>query len=220
MQRISIRESSVAWRRRAVLTGLATLTAAVAPSLPTVPVALAHQPEANPGSPDVIAPYLVPKATVSRAIRGVVPAGSVDYYALEMDAHEALVLWLLTPAADACEGFAPIMRIHDGFHDPDVVRPWDGTTWFAGRTVTRREPSSWVVEANPWGWFAHAGERAYSGPYVRVAVGPGTLLVSIEATPDSGGAYTFAPGHLEIPGGGVTASTMSRWRTCPATWEP
>ena len=184
-----------------------------------VPVALAHQPEVNLGSPDFLAPYQVPKPTVSRAIRGVVPAGGVDYYALEMDAHDALVLWLLTPDTGACAGFAPSLRIHDGFHDPEVVRSWDGSTWFGGQIVTRREPTSWVVEANPWGRFAHGGERANSGPYVRIDLGPGTTLVSIEATADRGGAYTFAPGHLEIPGGGVDASTMARWRACPATWE-
>lgn len=179
----------------------------------------AHQPEANLGSPDPLLPYRVPSPTVSRAIRGVLPPGGRDYYALEVERPVALTLWLLTPAVGACAGFAPILRIHDGAHDPAVLLPWNGTRWFAARTIVVSEPGAVVVASDPWGAFQHGGERSNSGPYLKPVLGSGTTLISVEAPPDRGGAYTFAPGDLEIPGGWIEASVRERWRTCPQSWD-
>lgn len=184
-----------------------------------VPTAAAHQPEVNAGSPDPDAPYRVPFASVSRAIRGVVPAGGVDWYALELDRPTALTLWLLTPMVDACDGFSPVMRIVDGAHDVTDVGAWDGRRWFEATSIVTRLAGSVRIEASPWGKFQHGGERSRSGPYAKPVLGPGTTLVAIEAPDDRGGAYTFAPGDLEIPGGGVDPRVAAWWRTCPASWD-
>jgi len=165
------------------------------------------------------APYRVPFASVSRAIRGVVPAGGVDWYALELDRPTALTLWLLTPMVDACDGFSPVMRIVDGAHDVTDVGAWDGRRWFEATSIVTRLAGSVRIEASPWGRFPHGGERSRSGPYAKPVLGPGTTLVAIEAPDDRGGAYTFAPGDLEIPGGGVDPRVAAWWRTCPASWE-
>lgn len=184
-----------------------------------IPTASAHQPEVNAGSPDPDMPYRVPFSNVSRAIRGVVPAGGVDWYALELDQPTALTLWLLTPSVDACSGFWPVMRIMDGTHDPADLLAWDGRRWFEATSAVTRHATSVVIDASPWGTFQHGGERSRSGPYVRPVIGAGTTLVAIEAPEDRGGAYTFAPGDLEIPGGGVDPRITAWWRTCPESWS-
>ena len=184
-----------------------------------VPTASAHQPEVNAGSPDPDVPYRVPFPNVSRAIRGVVPAGGVDWYALELDRPTALTLWLLTAMADACDGFAPTMRISDGPHDAARVGAWNGRRWFEATSIVTRLAGSVRIEASPWGKFQHGGERSRSGPYARPVLGPGTTLVAIEAPVDRGGAYTFAPGDLEIPGGAIDPRVAAWWRSCPASWE-
>ena len=74
-------------------------------------LAEAHQPMHNPGSPDPTAPFMIPAPEVSRAIRGVLPPGGSDFYALDLARPTAITLWLLTPMVDACDGFEPVMRI-------------------------------------------------------------------------------------------------------------
>ena len=215
------------WRRRSVFAGLVASAALVLASPLAgiggvafgVPAASAHQPEVNAGSPDPDAPYRVPFPNVSRAIRGVVPAGGVDWYALELDRPTALTLWLLTPMVDACDGFAPTMRITDGAHYVADVGSWNGRRWFEATSIVTRLDGSVRIDAFPWGRFQHGGERSRSGPYARPVLGPGTTLIAIEAPADRGGAYTFAPGDLEIPGGGVDPRVAAWWRTCPASWE-
>ena len=47
-----------------------TLVALVIQTVLSAPLAEAHQPMHNPGSPDQTAPFLIPAPAVSRAIRG------------------------------------------------------------------------------------------------------------------------------------------------------
>ena len=112
----------------------------------------------NAGSPDPDAPYRVPFASVSRAIRGVVPAGGVDWYALELDRPTALTLWLLTPMVDACDGFSPVMRIVDGAHDVTDVGAWDGRRWFEATSIVTRLAGSVRIEATLY--VSRAGHKA------------------------------------------------------------
>jgi hypothetical protein len=214
-------------RRRSLVAGF-TAGLALAATSPLASVAglvrgvstvSAHQPEVNAGSPDPRAPYRVPFSNVSRAIRGVVPAGGVDWYALELDRPTALTLWLLTPMVDACDGFSPVMRVIDGEHDTNDLLSWSGRTWFEATSIVTPHSGSLLVEASPWGRFQHGGERSRSGPYARPILGPGTTFVAIEAPHERGGAYTFAPGDLEIPGGAIDPRVAAWWRTCPASWE-
>ncbi len=187
-----------------------------------VPFAEAHQPMHNPGSPDQTAPFLIPAPTVSRAIRGVLPPGGRDFYALELARSTAITLWLLTPMVDACNGFEPVMRIwHEGAHR-SIADRWDGNLWFRAVTSVGLDEDSargLVAKASPWGRFEHGGERSNSGPYLKPVLGPGAMVVSIEAPLDRGGAYTFAPGDLEIPGGYVDPELQALWRACPDEWD-
>ncbi len=186
------------------------------------PFAQAHQPMHNPGSPDQTAPFLVPGPEVSRSIRGVLGPGGKDFYALELSRPTAITLWLLTPMVDACDGFEPVMRIWpEGSHEAIAGR-WDGNVWFRAVTSVGLDVDgarSLVAKASPWGKFEHGGDRSNSGPYLKPVLGPGPVIVSIEAPVDRGGAYTFAPGDLEIPGGYVAPEIRARWRTCPDAWD-
>ncbi len=209
-------------QRHTRLAMAASLSALVMLTVIYVPFAEAHQPMHNPGSPDQTAPFLIPAPTVSRAIRGVLPPGGRDFYALELARSTAITLWLLTPMVDACNGFEPVMRIwHDGAHR-SIADRWDGNLWFRAVTSVGLDEDSargLVAKASPWGRFEHGGDRSNSGPYLKPVLGPGVVVVSIEAPLDRGGAYTFAPGDLEIPGGYVDPDVQARWRACPDAWE-
>lgn len=187
-----------------------------------VPFAQAHQPMHNPGSPDRTAPFLISGPEVSRSIRGVLAPGGKDFYELELARPTEITLWLLTPMVDACTGFEPVMRIWPEGANRSIVDRWDGNIWFRAVTSVGLEADDAlgiVAKASPWGRFEHGGDRSNSGPYLKPVLGPGPVVVSIEAPIDRGGAYTFAPGDLEIPGGYVAPEIRARWRTCPDAWE-
>ena len=199
-----------------------TLVALVIQTVLSAPLAEAHQPMHNPGSPDQTAPFLIPAPVVSRAIRGVLPPGGGDFYALELTRPTAITLWLLTPMVDACDGFEPVMRIWPEAAHRSIADRWAGNVWFRAVTSVRLDEDNTrglVARASPWGRFEHGGDRSNSGPYLKPVLGPGVVLVSIEAPISRGGAYTFAPGDLEIPGGYVDPDVQARWRACPEAWE-
>ncbi|MSQ42937.1 MAG: hypothetical protein EXR45_01820 [Chloroflexi bacterium] len=198
------------------------MSALIVLTLGEVPFVRAHQPMHNPGSPDRATPFDIPDPTVSRAIRGVLAPGGRDFYTLPLARPTAITLWLLTPMVEACRGFEPVLRIWPEGVNPSMTDRWDGNRWFQAVTSVSPDPddgSTTRAKASPWGRFEHGGQRSNSGPYLKPVLGPGVVVVSIEAPPDRGGAYTFAPGDLEIPGGWVDPEVQARWRTCPEAWD-
>jgi hypothetical protein len=193
-------------------TGLA-IAGAIA--LATAVSVLAHQPEANLGTPDGAQPYDVPRPDISRSIRGVVPAGGTDWYRFDLAEPTALTVWLLTPSVPACQGFSPRMVLYGAPVDP---AEWQGRAWYGATVVSRsRSDGGWELSAERWGSFTH-GETSRSGPWARPLLPAGTYWLAVEAGPERGGAYTFAIGDLEIPGGGVNPGLQAYWRTCPQSW--
>lgn len=204
------------WSRfRPALIALVTALLAVT-LLPSL--ASAHQPEANLGSPDWRRPYDVPAPDVSRSIRGVVAPGQQDFYSFRMDRTEPITLWLLTPMVPPCDGFDPVMRLWAPAVAAQLVREWDGTSWYGATVRASLDPDGWItLWAERWGVFQH-GSRSNSGPAFKPVLPAGDYLVGVHARPGRGGAYTFAIGDLEIPGGGVDRAVQARWERCPEGW--